>query len=115
MHSILEFITANELVIVVVSSFVTFMFGRYTSYIEDQRVGMKDINESFYKPFLSMYLNEHHAYALYFVDLEYKVQKDIVKILLDNSNRVSPSMKRKIWDLDQCFSGYSKDFVDLYC
>ena len=112
MHSILKLISDNKLIIAVISSVLTFMFGRYTSYIGDRRIGMKDINESFYKPFLSMYLNEHHAYALYFVDFDYNVQRDIAKILLDNVNRVSPRMKRKIWNLDQCLLDYSKDFED---
>ena len=70
---------------------------------------MKDINNSFYNLFLSTYKNEHHAYALFFVDLEYATQKELMKILLENSDRVSPAVKLRINDLDQCFSGYSKD------
>lgn len=68
-----------EIMLIVVTAIITFLFGRYTSYLDDRRTGMKDINNSFYKLFLSTYKNEHHAYALFFVDL------------------------------DQCFSGYSKD------
>lgn len=109
MDFIARLIKDNEMLIIVVSSFITFFLGRYTSHLEDRRNGMKDINETFYKPFLSLYANEHHAYALFFSDLSIDVQKKIVALLLDNCNRVSPYVKEKILTLDTCYSGYVED------
>lgn len=35
----------------------------------------------------------------------------MVKLLLDNLYMVSPVIKSKIYDLDQCFSGYSQELI----
>lgn len=115
MEKMLTFIGENriisEIAFIILTGIITFLFGRYTSYLDDRRAGRKDINESFYKPFLSLYKNEHHACALFFADLDFKVQKKLIKLLLDNTERVSPVIKMHIYDLDQYFSGYLKDFV----
>jgi len=103
------FIENYDYVIAGVAPVLTFFLGRYTSHLDDRRSGMKDINENFYKPFMGTYLEAHHAYALYFVDLDMKYQISLVEILLHNMNRVSPRIKKKILDLDQCYSGYSED------
>ena len=112
MELIQSFISENEVMLVVISSIITFFVGRYTCHLDDRRNGMKDINETFYKPFLSTYMNEHHAYALFFTDLSIKGQKKMVKLLLDNSYRVAPIIKEKIVALDCCFSGYLEDIEE---
>lgn len=109
MDFVLGFIKDNGLIIIVLSSFITFFFGRYTSHLDDRRSAMKEINDTFYKPFLSLYKNEHHAYALFFTDLSVEVQEKIVALLLENCNRVSPYTKEKILKLDTCYSGYIED------
>ncbi len=75
----------------------------------------------------AQYKNAHHAYALNFVDIDYEVQEELIKLLLDNVEIVPAKLRLKIFELDQCFSGYSqdieqgtemlqeeKDFVDRY-
>ncbi len=63
MTRVIDFFTNNEVLVILILSCITFLLGRYTSRLDDYRVGMKEINESFYKPFIGMYLNGHHAYA----------------------------------------------------
>lgn len=116
-----------EIVLILITGFITFLLGRCTSHLDDYRAGMKEIDNSFYKPFLSLYKNAHHAYALNFVDIDYEVQEELIKLLLDNVEIVPAKLRLKIFELDQCFSGYSqdieqgtemlreeKDFVDRY-
>lgn len=99
----------GEIILIEITACITFLTGRCTSHLDDYRTGMKEINNSFYKPFLSLYKNAHHAYALNFVDIDYDVQKEIIKLLLDNMEIVPPRLRLKIYELDQCFSGYSQD------
>lgn len=98
-----------EIILIVITACMTFLFGRYTSHLEDRRRGIREIDNTFYKPFLSLYKNAHHAYALFFVDIDYSVQEEIMKLLLDNVEIVPPKLRLTIYNLDQCFSGYSQD------
>ena len=77
--------------------------------MDDYRTGMKEIDKYFYKPFLSLHKNAHHAYAMNFVDIDFEVQEQMIKLLLDNVEIVSPKLRLRIFELDQCFSGYSKN------
>lgn len=106
-----EILTENALFIALVSAVMTFFLGRYTSRLDDLRKGRKEMIETFYKPLIQCYLDEHHAYALRFTDLSLEAQDRIVGLLLLNENRVSPSVRRKIWDLDQCYSGYKREIA----
>jgi hypothetical protein len=112
MNKLVTFLTENELSITVVSVIITFFLGRYTSCCDDRRQGRKDIDETFYKPFISLYTNAHHAYAYYFVDLPLETQDEIMKILLENRKRVAPWMERTILDMDQCYSGCRKQIEE---
>ena len=91
----------------IVTAVITFFIGRYTSRLDDRRQGLKDIDETFYKPFISLYLNAHHANAFFFVDLPLEAQDKIVELLLENRKRVPPWVERKISEIDLCYSGYS--------
>lgn len=104
--------TIIEVIFILITGCTTFLLGRYTSHLDDQRAEMKEIDNTFYKPFLSLYKNAHHAYALYFTDIDYEAQKKIIKMLLDNEEIVSPKLRLKINGLDQCFSGYSQDIEE---
>lgn len=66
MKEFARIISENSLFIAALSGIITFFLGRYTSRLDDYRQGRKSLNEEFYKPFMSLYLNEHHAYALFF-------------------------------------------------
>lgn len=74
---------------------------------------MKDINETFYKPVISLYWNAHHACAYYFVDLPMEVQNKIIVLLLENQKRVPPWIEREIKNLDQCYSGYREEMEQI--
>lgn len=111
-NKLIDFLTKSELLITVISIIITFFLGRYTSRAADRRQGMKDIDESFYKPFISLYWNAHHAYAFYFVDLPIETQAEIMKMLLENRKRVAPWIERTIMDLDQCYSGYREQIKE---
>ena len=108
MEQLVGNLSGTDCVVVILSSVLTFLLGRFTTYVDDRRKGMKEINDTFYKPFLSMYLNEHHAYALEFVDLPIEVQSEMVRLLLENADKLSPVIKQKIQELDMCYSGYVK-------
>jgi hypothetical protein len=112
MNKLIVFLTENELSITVVSTIITFFLGRYTCRCDDRRQGRKDIDETFYKPFISLYTNAHHAYAYYFVDLPLETQDEIMKILLENRKRVAPWIERIILDMDQCYSGCRKQMKE---
>ncbi len=100
-----------EIILILITTFITFLVGRWTSHLDDRRIGMKEIDTQFYKPFLSLYKNTHHAYALNLVDIDFEVQEQLIKLLLDNVEIVSPRLRLKIFELDQCFSGYSQDIA----
>ena len=86
----------------------SFFLGRYTSYKSDRRMAMKEMNELFLKPFISLYENTHHAYALRIVDFPLEVQQDMISLLLDNKISLSPYLQSKIIDFDCMYSGYSE-------
>lgn len=98
-----------EIILILITALITFLIGRWTSHLDDRRTGMKEIDKLFYKPFLSLYKNAHHAYALNFVDIDFEVQEQLIKLLLDIVEIVSPRLRLKIFELDQCFSGYSQN------
>lgn len=98
-----------EIILILITALITFLIGRWTSHLDDHRTGMKEIDKFFYKPFLSLYKNAHHAYAMNFVDIDFKVQEQLVKLLLDNVEIVSPRLRLRIFEQDQCFSGYSQN------
>lgn len=112
MEKLIDFLMKSELSIAMLTAVLTFFLGRYTSRCADRRQGMKDIDESFYKPFISLYTNAHHAYAFYFVDLPLEAQDEMVKMLLENRKRVAPWIESKILDFDQCYSGCRKQMEE---
>lgn len=117
MNSAIQSIFSREVLLVIltalVSSGMTYFFTRRSNHVDDYRQGMKDIDEAFYKPFISLYWNAHHAYAYYFVDLPIETQDKIINLLLENQKRVPPWIERQIWDLDQCYSGYREDVEQM--
>ena len=99
----------KDIIQLVIQLFVvlfSFFLGRYTNYKTDRRISMKEMNENFLKPFISLYENTHHAYALRIVDLSIDAQKQMMKLLLDNRVNLSPCLQQKIIIFDVIFSGY---------
>ena len=82
MKELMHWVTENEAVLTMMTALLTFFLGRYTSYREDYREGRKEINDTFYKPFLELYDNEHHSMAWYYTDLSLEMQNSIMEILL---------------------------------
>ena len=107
-----ERISILELAVTIFVPVFTFFMGRYTSYRSDCRKGMKELNSRFYQPFVTLYHNTRHAYAMNFVDLPLNVQAELVTLLLSNYECFSPFFKKKIDDLDQAFSGYSEELAN---
>ncbi|WP_281844816.1 hypothetical protein [Sellimonas catena] len=104
MKALMHWVTENEAVLTMMTALLTFFLGRYTSYREDYREGRKEINDTFYKPFLELYDNEHHSMAWYYTDLSLEMQNSIMEILLTNRYKVHPRIKNKIYELDMYFS-----------
>lgn len=112
MKNLLQNEALITIMVSVITPVLTFFLGRYTSHCDDRRQGRKDIDEKFYKPFIGLYMNAHHAYALYFVDIPLEKQDEIIKLLLENRKRVPPWIERKIMDFDQCYSGYREQIKE---
>ena len=104
MKELMHWGTENEAVLTMMTALLTFFLGRYTSYREDYREGRKEINDTFYKPFLELYDNEHHSMAWYYTDLSLEMQNSIMEVLLTNRYKVHPRIKNKIYELDMYFS-----------
>ena len=98
-----------ELIIQVMVVLLSFLLGRYSTYRSDCRAGMKELNERFYQPFITLYENARHARAMWFVDLPIEVQRDMMKLLLEYRACCAPKLQRKILELDQPFSSYSEE------
>ena len=101
--------TMAELIIQVMVVLLSFLLGRYSTYRSDCRAGMKELNERFYQPFITLYENARHARAMWFVDLPIEVQRDMMKLLLEYRACCAPKLQRKILELDQPFSSYSEE------
>ena len=95
-----------QIAIQIIILIISFFFGRYSTYKSDCRNAIKELNENFFKPFISIYENEHHACALRIVDLSIDAQKQMMKLLLDNRVNLSPRLQNKIMIFDVMFSGY---------
>lgn len=95
MKELMHWGTENEAVLTMMTALLTFFLGRYTSYREDYREGRKEINDTFYKPFLELYDNEHHSMAWYYTDLSLEMQNSIMEICSQTGTRFIPESKIK--------------------
>lgn len=95
MKALMHWVTENEAVLTMMTALLTFFLGRYTSYREDYREGRKEINDTFYKPFLELYDNEHHSMAWYYTDLSLEMQNSIMEICSQTGTRFIPESKIK--------------------
>ena len=96
----------TSIVVAIITAALTFSLTYGLNRLADYRQGMKDIDESFYKPMISLFWNAHHAKAYYFANLPMETQDEIMKLLLANKKRVPPWIEQEIGRLDQCYSGY---------
>lgn len=96
-------------IITAVCTLIVFFLGRYTSYRDDQRKGMKELNDCFYRPFLTTYNDAHRAYAYYVSDLPLDVQERLLTLLINYQSSCSPKVSRDINDFIIMYSGYSQD------
>lgn len=103
---------AISIIVAVVTAALTFSLTYGLNRLSDYRQGMKDIDESFYKPLISLFWNAHHANAYFFAELPMDVQDEIMKFLLANKKRVPPWIEQEIGNLDQCYSGYRDGSID---
>ncbi len=109
MESIINFLKENiTTVFGGLISILLFFLGRYTSYRDDYRKGMKEINDYFYRPFVTIYDNARRAVALYTSDLPVDVQEELFKLLITYQHCCSPRLKRKIMFFSVTYTGYSK-------
>lgn len=93
-------------------SMLLFFLGRYTSYRDDYRKGMKEINDNFYRPFVTIYDNARRAVALYTSDLPINVQEELFKLLITYQHCSSPRLKRKIMFFSVTYTGYSQEIAN---
>lgn len=84
-----------------------FFLGRYTSYREDQRKGMKEINDNFYRPFITKYNSLNKGYATWTSGLPLDEVGELVELLITYKECCSPFLARKIDDFTMIYSGYS--------
>lgn len=96
-------------IITAVCTLIVFFLGRYTSYRDDQRKGMKELNDCFYRPFLTTYNDAHRAYAYYVSDLPLDVQERLVTLLINYQSSCSPKTSRDIMYFIAMYSGYSEE------
>lgn len=99
--------------VAVLTAILTFFFTYGLNRLADYRQGMKDIDEAFYRPLISLYWNAHHANAYFFAELPIETQDEIIKLLLANKKRVPPWIEQEIGRLDQCYSGYREQISQL--
>ena len=90
-------------------SILLFFLGRYTSYKDDRRKGMKEINECFYLPFITTYDNARRAVALYTSDLPIDVQEELYELLIKHQYCCSPRLRKKIMFFSVTYTGYSEN------
>ena len=96
-------------IITAVCTLIVFFLGRYTSYRDDQRKGMKELNDCFYRPFLTTYNDAHRAYAYYVSDLPLDVQERLLTLLINYQSSCSPKISRDIMHFIAMYSGYSEE------
>ena len=112
MENIIEFLEDNiSTFFAGFISLLLFFLGRYTAYRDDQRKGMKEINENFYQPFITIYDNARRAVALYVSDLPVEVQEELFRLLISYQYCCSPKLKQKIMFFNITYTGYSQELA----
>lgn len=95
----------TSIVVAIITAALTFSLTYGLNRLADYRQGMKDIDESFYKPMISLFWNAHHAKAYYFANLPMETQDEIMKLLLANKSVCRLGLSRRLVDWISAIQG----------
>ena len=83
---------------------LSFLFGRYTAYKTDRQTALKEINNNFLTPVLSLIKDTCHSAAYHVSDIPSEKLQQILKLLNDNSSYLSPQIVKLIEPIDMILS-----------